>query len=270
MGVLKSLARAVHRVIPSGKLKNNLSAAAYRMIYASSLDSYRYEEGVFTAVFKNGLTLKSVREFDPEPLVGELEHYNLDPKGVAMDLGGHFGMVAISLAKKVPQGKVIVYEADPNNFKILQNNILLNGVNNILAFNKGVYDHADHLEFYSGGGYTSSFQKTDYVEQKLNSFEKINVDVVPLDDERKNWSIERLDLIKIDIEGSEVKAVKGARNLLKNFFPDLMIETHVVDGTSTFPAVKEELQNLGYDQIRLDVDDRANPIVFATKSKKDK
>lgn len=264
MGLLKSLARGIHRILPAGGLKNQLSALAYRIFYASSLEAYTFSQGVFEARFKNGQVLKSCREFDPEPLVGYLETLQLEPGSVAMDLGGHYGMVAISLAQRVgTQGRVIVYEADPANYQVLTENIRLNGISNILAYNKGVYDHADKLEFFSGGGYTSSFQKTDYVEKQTDSYQKIQVEVVPLDAERKNWAINRLDFVKMDIEGSEVRAVSGAKELLKRFHPDLMIETHIVDGKSTFSGLKEELTGLGYDEIRLEADERSNPIVFA-------
>ncbi len=239
---------------------------AFKMIYQSHVKSYRFEKGVFQVVFRNGIEIKSIKEFDPEPLVGELDNISLPENGVAMDLGGHFGIVAIYLAKWIKgKSKVIVYEADPQNYAVLVKNIELNAIENIIAINKGVYDHEEELEFYSGGSYTSSFQNTDFVEQSQHEFKKIKVPVVPLDKEMKSWGIGRLDFIKIDIEGSEVKAILGAKELLTKYLPTLMIETHIVDGISTFPALKEELSTLGYTDIQMDTDERKNPILIVKK-----
>ncbi|MEM2614637.1 MAG: FkbM family methyltransferase, partial [Nitrososphaerota archaeon] len=51
--------------------------------------------------------------------------FNLE-KGVFVDVGAHIGKYTIMVARKLKDGKVIAIEADPNNFKILKKNLILN------------------------------------------------------------------------------------------------------------------------------------------------
>ncbi|NPV00481.1 MAG: FkbM family methyltransferase [Brevinematales bacterium] len=250
MGLLKSAAKWVHRVLPDGNLKWKLSAMGYRAFYKKALKDFRYKDGIFTAVFNNGIEIKSVADFDPDAIISNLLNETLDPGSVAMDWGGHYGLVSVYMAKKVgPAGKVIAFEADPKNYGILKRNLELNGVDNVRAVDKGIFDATGWLEFYSGGGYTSSFQKTDYVEKDKNRFAVARIPVTTLDDMAEELHLNRINLIKIDIEGSELPALKGAEKTLRRCKPALLIETHVVDGKGTADDVIGFLRTVGYEKI---------------------
>jgi FkbM family methyltransferase len=253
MGLLKNAAKWLHRVLPDGSLKWKLSAMGYRAFYKSALRDFRYKNGIFTAVFNNGIEIKSVADFDPDAIISNLLNEPLEPGAVAMDWGGHYGLVSVYMAKKVgPKGRVIAFEADPKNYGILMRNLELNGTENVTAVDKGIFDASGWLEFYSGGGYTSSFRKTDYVEKDKGRFVVARVPVVSLDDMADELKLDRLDLIKIDIEGSEFPALKGAAETLKRCKPALLIETHVVDGKATADDVVEFLHNVGYEKITVE------------------
>ncbi len=267
--MIKRIARKFYNLLSDSKLKHSLSSVFYRIFYEKSLSDYRIKDGVFTAKFKNGIEVKSVRAFDPEAVCGELFDYDFKEGSTVMDLGGHYGIVAIFMAKSVgDKGKVVVFEADPANFAVLQKNLDLNGVYNVTAVNKGVYNVSGELEFYSGGGYTSSFEKTDYVEKKNNNYSAIKVKVGRLDDEFLSLEIDGVDFIKMDIEGSEVPALEGMVEILEKFLPDLMIETHITEGKFTTPKVVEIIEKIGYDKIEKKNYKGRGGFVFAGASRK--
>jgi FkbM family methyltransferase len=252
MGWMKNAARFVYRVLPEGGIKRKLTCIAYQSMYPGYVREYSYRDGVFTLVMSDGETVKSVKDFDPEPLVEDFRELKLTPGSVVVDLGGNLGVVAIYLASKVgPSGRVYVYEPDEKNYPRMEENIRLNGASNITAVKKGAWKEDGVLEFYSGGNYTSTFQKTSYVEKEKDKYEVVRVPVSKLDSEVSRLSIERLDLLKIDIEGSEVAALEGARETLLRFKPELIIETHIVDGVSTADAVVAFLRQTGYSDIRV-------------------
>ncbi len=262
--MVKNLARLLHGLIPDSALKRHLSALAYRLIYGKCIKSCHSRKGSFEVVLNNGLEVKSVREFDPEPLVAELYTLSLDPGSFAIDLGGHYGVVSVYLSQLVgATGKVITFEADKNNFEILSSNLELNGVSNVEAINLGVYNRSGILQFHSGGSYTSSFHETSYVKKNLGKYETTQIPVVTLDERLAD--LERLDFIKMDIEGSEIEAIEGGKNILAKFLPRLLIETHIVSGKSTAEEVERLLREIGYKNIIRDESIEKMPALIVSK-----
>ena len=68
--------------------------------------------------------------------------------------------------------------------------------------------------------------------------------------------------MKIDIEGSEAEALKGAKDCLNRFHPDLIIETHIVDKKSTRNEVIALIKDAGYTNIEIAGPDHM-PNIFA-------
>ena len=73
--------------------------------------------------------------------------YSLRPGDVVLDLGAHVGTFAIYAAKQVgPTGRVIAFEPSGNNFRLLEQNVLLNGLDNVDLLNRGVWDREAELD----------------------------------------------------------------------------------------------------------------------------
>ncbi|MFN3659629.1 MAG: FkbM family methyltransferase, partial [Brevinematales bacterium] len=210
--------------------------------------SYAYDKkrGCWKVVTRDGITLFSFQDFDPAPL-SEPDLRSLTQGQNVLDLGGNIGMVALYMAHKVgPSGHVWVYEPDHKNQKLLQAHLELNGVVNVTLVPFGVWEQSGTLTFYEGGTYTSSFVRTNYINENPAKYIEISVPVVALDEEYKKYQWKRLDFIKMDIEGSETQALLGAKKLLSDLSPVLLIETHESEGKSTAKAVRDFLVSLGY------------------------
>lgn len=132
--------------------------------------------------------------------------------GVAIDGGAHIGSWTLAMAKRFDQ--VIAFEPDPNNFYALQKNTgaIRNVVRREEALGEefGTSGMADD-EKYPGKGNTGGRYLTE---------EKGRVSIIPLD----SLKLQRLDFLKLDIEGYEVFALRGAGVTIQRCKPVVMIE----------------------------------------------
>ena len=246
---LKDLARKIYQCIPDGAFRRHAAAWAYRRLHGAALAGCCVEKGLFTVRTQDGVTVRTVVDFDPESLIADFSMVPRD--GVVMDVGGNIGAVAIYLAAKVGSaGRVIAYEPDERNLTVFRRNLEANGSPaQVQLVPKGISDHEGVLEFYSGGNYTSSFQKTDYVQREVEKYNVVRIPVTTLDAEAARLNLTRLDFVKMDIEGSEVAALQGAQATLRRFHPPILVETHIVNGQSTAAEVEKLLTQCGYRNI---------------------
>jgi len=259
----KNIARLVHASLPEGRWKHRLAAAAYRRIYGAALADCAWRGGEFVVRTPDGAEVRSVCAYDPAPLARDFALFSPRPGDVAMDVGGNVGAVAAWLSARVgPTGRVIAFEPDAANREILRRNLALNGAANADVIETGAWDRAGELEFHAGGTYTSSFQLTEYVERHPNRYRTERVRVSTIDAEVERLGLRRLDLVKMDIEGGEGPALRGARRSLAAFRPHLVVETHRVRGVLTLDEVVGILRDAGYDNLHIQPDDET-PAVFA-------
>ena len=149
---------------------------------------------------------------------------------VVVDLGASSGSHTIIAAKIVgSRGKVFCFEADPVNCKLIEKSIKRNGYKNIVLEQKAVIDKKGKLIFYLEQG--SKYHK---IFKTKNMSSTIEVEAISLDDYFKNYG-GKIDFIKIDIVGSEGKAIKGmvstlqknpAAKIYMEFSPDRIEKTN--------------------------------------------
>ncbi len=137
---------------------------------------------------------------------------NIKTGDTVVDLGAHIGYYTLLAAKCVgTQGKVYAFEPDPHNFSLLKKNITANGFHNVILVNKAISDTNRKTKLY-----LSKRNKGDHRLYNSNDKrESVTVDTITLDSYFKQLDNPSIDLIKIDIQGSEMKAMQGSKQLLK-------------------------------------------------------
>lgn len=135
---------------------------------------------------------------------------SLQEGDVAIDVGSHIGYHTLLMARAVGKtGKVYAFEPDPINFKILSDNISLNGYNNVILVNKAISNKNSEMIFYINKRDTANSSLYKQIEES----EIIKIDTVTLNDFLKSTKVK---LIKMIVEGAEKKVLEGATTILDN------------------------------------------------------
>ena len=138
----------------------------------------------------------------------------VDENASVLILGSHIGSLAIPISKHCE--KVVAIEANPNNYKLLQTNVLLNNCGNISTHNTAASDKEETIKFQlntvNSGGSKRLPIHNKYIYTYDNP-EVIEVQAYSLDDYLDD---QRFDVVLIDIEGSEYFAMKGMPSILSN------------------------------------------------------
>jgi len=182
-----------------------------------------------------GLSIRGV--YGPASTRAVLENVKIG--NVVVDLGANIGYYSLILAKLVGnEGKVFSFEPVPKNFSKLEKNIKLNNYSNVIAENIAISNFNGQTELFVSqktiGG--STLYEPKQIKSHQN-FLPISVSTMTLDNYLKSkTNHENIDFLKIDIEGSEVNALKGATNILKNPKLKILIEIsplHLEDANSS-------------------------------------
>jgi FkbM family methyltransferase len=157
-----------------------------------------------------------------EPEISEIISRVLPRDGTFLDIGGNIGYHSLySLAISNKNISAVVFEPVPRLVKQIQASAEYNGYKNIKIHNVGLSDNdgVGHLSIVEENIGASSLQS---VGNDRDVSGVINVKITKLDNYLSDFS--RLDLVKIDIEGAEFEALKGAKALLSKFRPVIVIE----------------------------------------------
>lgn len=145
----------------------------------------------------------------------------LRPGDVFLDGGAHVGVFSLIAAAVVgPTGRVIACEPVPETMRLLEENVALNGFGWVEARNVALADGSGQRTLYSFGPASgvSSFAPATTIGSH-----QVLVDVTTLDDVVKCCDPTRVRLVKLDLEGAEVRALRGATALLESR-PDFLVE----------------------------------------------
>lgn len=162
-----------------------------------------------------------------EPHVTRVFRDLVKPDANILDIGANIGYFSVLGASLAPRGKVFAFEPDPGNFRRLMANLYLNGLHGrVDALNAAVGERAaeimlTNLDAGNAGG-RLTVDDAGQVEALFGKgFAAVPVPCVVLDD---RLAEQRIDLIKIDIEGYEPKAFAGMGRLLDRHHPAILSE----------------------------------------------
>ena len=124
-----------------------------------------------------------------------------------LDLGAHIGLFSLKFAK-ISEGKIYSFEPSKESFNILKRNIMTNSVKNVEVFNLAVSDKVGVLKLF-----LHKYSAANSLLAESNKFIKIKS--TTLGDFIKRKKIKKIELIKVDIEGSEYGVLKSSINVLK-------------------------------------------------------
>lgn len=164
------------------------------------------------------------------------------PGSCVADVGANVGLFSIALAAKVaPEGKVFAFEPLPANAERLRRNCQSNGISTVIVYQLALAERDGVIALRLGTD--PAYGSTVAVRPEKASGETLIVPCRTLDGVWRDAGRPRMSAVKIDVEGAELGVLKGARDLLAECGPALLIEAA---STSAFEEVSEWLAKLGY------------------------
>jgi FkbM family methyltransferase len=154
-----------------------------------------------------------------------------------LDAGGYVGWYSILACRAVGNsGRVVALEPDALNRSQLERNLALNKHQNVVILPLAVWSRSGRIGWRHG--------KEPVWHQAMDDSETTQ-ESISIDDLVDKLRLTRLDWIKLDIEGGEVEALRGAGRTLRDYHPKLFIEIH-----ETSAAIAGLLQQAGYTVTR--------------------
>jgi len=159
-----------------------------------------------------------------------------------IDVGANIGVLSLIFGKIVgPIGDVYAFEPSAWTFCRLIANLELNGMDWCHGERLAVWSKSDKcVQMVLPCGY-----RLDHADTATNQ----KVDVTTLDDYAKSNGLDRIDFIKTDTDGREAHVIEGAREIIAEFHPIIMLEfaPHQTEACSfTWRAPFDILDSYGY------------------------
>jgi len=141
----------------------------------------------------------------------ELMRKILKPGMTVLDVGANVGYYTAIAAYRVGNhGRVIAFEPDPVNFSFLNATIKANAFQNVSAHQAALGDRNDETTLFKSPSNMGDHRMYAFPE----STETITVPLMTLDDFVKSQGLQKIDVIKMDIQGAEGQALRGMMNAL--------------------------------------------------------
>lgn len=147
----------------------------------------------------------------------ELTKYLLNKKpSFFVDVGAYIGRFSVLLAKN--GSDVLAIEPSSSNYEQLCKNILFNHLNNVRTLNAGCSDKEKIGKLTITGGYTGQNTFLGRGDENVEKVKLVKLDKIIY----KNMS--NRDVIKMDVEGFEIRVLNGMKKILKNQNPIIITE----------------------------------------------
>ena len=173
----------------------------------------------------------------------------------AFDVGANIGVFTVTMAAAVgPSGAVHAFEPLPVNHRRLNRTVALNGAEQVRVNRSVVSDAEGRTQLFDyGTGYESwatlAPREIDLGTLTVRPEAEIEVDASTLDRYCDDNGVERIDVLKIDVEGSEQRVLSGASGLLRRGAIDLMIievaDTTLAAGGASASALVHFIESHG-------------------------
>lgn len=195
----------------------------------------------------NPRTGQNVQRGIGEPEVQQALVDHLRPGMTFYDLGANIGFFSLIAARLVgPQGRVFSFEADPEIAARLRENLFRNQFH-AQVVEKAVWSESTTVHFARAAPGTSPDRGLGHVSPDGFETDVIGVEAVSLDQFAETNPAP--DFVKCDVEGAEVAAFDGARHLLSEKRPILLVELH---SHKSQQSLLERFASLGYQCRQLD------------------
>lgn len=237
-----SFLKNIYKLLPTKGLKESLKQVYFNRIRK---EKFKRKNGHYVTIFDENtkVTTKLPMYYVVKDINRYETFYRVKKDDVVMDAGANHAYLSIYYGKKVgSRGKVFAFEPDKINIVEMEANIALNpDVKNIQIQEELIWNENTKLEFFEAGTVSSSIH---YKPKNANAILK---DAITIDSFQQREKLDRLDFIKMDIEGAEIEAMDGLTEVLEKFKPNFAIASyHWVNDEQTYKKVEAFFKSKNY------------------------
>jgi FkbM family methyltransferase len=133
----------------------------------------------------------------------------------------------LGLSALAPHGSIYAFEPSPSAFESLGQNLAANGVSNVLPIGRALSDRVGtiafhEVPFFTAGSFTA--EEGAYLASEAVGSTLLEVPCTTLDAFVESSGVERVDVVKIDVEGAELRVLDGAKRTLADHRPTVLME----------------------------------------------
>lgn len=177
-----------------------------------------------------------------EPITRALLASLLRPGDTFLDIGAHLGFFSLTMGLSNRGVKIIAFEPNPKNFRLLQANVAANGLSEIICEPIAISDHDGEALLYLTESDMSASLMKDFQAEDTRQIDSIEVRTASLDNYLAQQEITSPLIIKVDIEGHEPAFFRGAAQTIAVQKPDIILEVLYEQD----PELVRHLRSLGY------------------------
>lgn len=227
-----------------------LSTFTKSAFYQFSLDDIRFP--IMLDVNNHGVDHVIAAYGNFEPGILRLIRKNISKEGIFVDIGANIGQHSLYAAHFCKH----VYAFEPIErlcFQFLKS-VYKNELYNINVFNYGLGNEDKKMDIFTAANNMGSSS----VIEKKSRINNGSIKIKKLDDIRKMCGIEKVDFMKIDVEGYEWEVLQGAKQTLLKWKPKIILEyspnLYNKVNDSTTEGIFKFLKELNYTVVNVDND----------------
>lgn len=197
--------------------------------------------------FRNGLRFVGrPKKIDRGPMFDiilnhEYDRYHVSPKDIVVDIGAHVGTYSVLAGKN--GASVLAIEPDPESFRLLRINLLLNNVAGV-AENIALLNKTGHATLKSSNEQSSA--NSLILKEAGLSYADIEVPTDTLENVLKRNGIGHVDILKMDCEGAEYSILGSVSEKTAASIDRMIIEYHYIDAERNGPKLAQRIKSLGF------------------------
>ncbi len=203
---------------------------------------YAYDSAIGRDLFYSG----HVEEVEISFVISALN----DEKPVIMDIGANIGFHSLRWAQGISGAVIFAFEPSPWTFAVLSRNVERNSLSHrITVVPEAVSNSYGYSVFFQCEDNAFSSLKDTKRKKIVHSCE---VPVTSIDNFVNKNGMDKISLIKIDVEGLEKEVILGGDTTIRNHLPDLFVEIYGGTDSNSDPAGTVDLiRSFGYKAFSL-------------------
>jgi FkbM family methyltransferase len=224
--------------------------AAFQNWYMLYAGRYGFLRKEIELIHRSGLRMKLRPDTDDLRIVKSnfvKKNYTRDfvpitKDSIVVDVGAHIGSFSIMAAKSAY--KVLAFEPEPNNYRMLKKNMELNHLENMSIFEMAVSGISGYQDIYTYQGGSSA----DYSLYKrgITNIKTGRIPTISVEDIIRREDLPRIDFLKLDCEGAEHDILRNISFETAAKILGIAMETHSVPPGFSID-IPNRLRELGFE-----------------------